>query len=58
VIEQFLCNFPNKKVVDCKNRVFIDFSNCITPQIECYIENWIIPMKEIPAKVLYDALLN
>jgi len=59
VIEQFLCNFFNKKVVDFKNRLFIDFSICITPQIECYRVNCITPMKEISAKIreLYDALL-
>ncbi len=29
------------------------------PQIECYVESWIIAMKESPAeiRVLYDALL-
>ena len=59
MIEQFLCNLPDKKTVDKKNRLFYAFSICITPQIECYRVNWIIPMKEIPAeiRVLYDALL-
>jgi len=59
VIEQFLRNFSNKKVVDYKNRLFCDFPNCITPQIGCCRVNWIIPMKETPAeiRVLYDALL-
>ena len=59
MIEQFLCNLCDKKSVAYKNRLFIDFSSCITPQIKYYIENWVIPMKEIPAeiRVLYDALL-
>ena len=59
MIEQFLCNFPDKKIIDNKNGLFYDLSSCITPQIECYRESCIIPMKEIPAeiRVLYDALL-
>ena len=59
MIEQFLRNLPDKKTVDKKNWLFFDFFSCITPQIEYYIENWVIPMKEIPAeiRVLYDALL-
>jgi len=59
VIEQFLYNFSNKKIVDKKNRLFYSFPSCITPQIECYRVNSITPMKEIPAeiRVLYDALL-
>jgi len=59
VIEQFLYNFSNKKIVDKKNRLFHTFPNCITPQIECYRAIGITPMKEIPAeiRVLYDALL-
>ncbi len=59
MIEQFLCNLSDKKIGDKKNRRFYNLSSCITPQIECYRENCIIPMKEIPAeiRVLYDALL-
>ena len=59
MIEQFLCNLPDKKIVDKKNRLFYKLSNCITLQIECYRVSWIIPMKEIPAeiRVPYDALL-
>jgi len=59
VIEQFLCNFPDKKSIANKNGLFYNFSSCITPQIECYRANGITPMKEIPAeiRVLYDALL-
>ncbi len=59
MIEQFLYNFSNKKIVDKKNRLFYTFPNCITPQSECYRVNGITPMKEIPAeiRVLYDALL-
>ena len=59
MIEQFLYNFSNKKIVDKKNRLFFNFPGCITPQIECYRAIGITPMKEIPAeiRVLYDALL-
>lgn len=52
-------NLPITKIINKKNRLFFDFSNCITPQNECYPDNWIIPMKEISAeiRVLYDAML-
>jgi len=38
VIEQFLHNIPNKKIMDNKNRLFYDLSNCITIQIINYAE--------------------
>ena len=59
VIEQFLCSLPDKKFIDKKNGLFHKFSNCITPQFECYRVNCITPMKEITAeiRVLYDVLL-
>ena len=59
MIELFLCNISDKKIVNKKNRLFYNLSNCITLQIEHYRVNWIIPMKEIPAeiRVIYDALM-
>ena len=59
MIEQFLNNLPNNKIVNKKNRLSFDFSDCTTPQNECCTASWIIPTKETPAeiRVLYDALL-
>ena len=47
MIEQFLYNIPNKKIIGNKNHLFYD------------LPNWIIPMQEIPIEiiVLYDAQL-
>ena len=39
VIEQFLCNFSKKIVIGYKNRLFYDFSICITFHFRCYAEN-------------------